>query len=348
MKVRLLALSGLFFSSITFAETAVICESCSTESAAEAFAKSNANTLQCSSEFGPDITCQSINKVITFVDSNSGQAYKYNVFHERDFPWSVQAERIPLSSDREESFRILMKFVRDSNSAITEASADSHEILGSFNISSSSANRSSNSDGACPTDTALSALTNPNTLDSIQNRAAIEIGTKLISRNNDLNLNPVKIDRSYSLSFLGLTSSILADSASRDPSFIVTFDESERPGSRKDFFAYQVSILGFDEQNLPIMNFNLLGASQVAGYRLENLSGSSGSLAIENECVKERLEEAVNNGVLTPAVNLGGSAGGEPAPAPPGPGWTFPTSGGCQIVDFYQGGTLLYTFRVCS
>lgn len=351
MKIKFFALFSLLFSSIAFAETAIICENCSTESAAESFAKSKANSLQCSPVFGPDMTCQSINKVITFVDSSSGQAYKYNVFHQDSFPWDVQAERIPLSSNREESFRILMKFVRDSNSAILASSTDINQLLGTFNISSStsSSNASSSSSGTCPADTALSALTNPNTLDSIKTKASIAIGTNLISKNNDLNLNPIKIDRSYSLSFMDLSSSIQVDSATRAPSFVVTFDESERPGSRKDFLAYSVNILGYDEQNLPIMNFNLLGASQVGGYRLESLSGSNGAMEIDNECVLERFEEAVNSGILTPAAsNTGGSGGGEPEPAPPGPGWSFPTGSGCTVYDFFQSGTLLYTFKVCG
>lgn len=350
MKIKTLACLSLLSSSAVFAETAEICESCGTESEAKSFAKTKANPLECSPVFDPNMTCKSRNKIVTFVDANSGQAYKYNVYHEADYPWNVQADKMTMSPNREESYRILMKFVRDSSRAINQSSTGANQLIGPMNFNSIAGHSSLSSSGSCPSGTALNALTNPNTLDYIKTKASIEIGTRLISDNNDLNLNPVKINNSYSLSFMGLNSTIEADGSTRNPSFVVTFDQSEREGSRKDFLAYSINILGYDEQNLPIVNFKLSNASQVAGYTLGGLKGNNGPLELTNSCVKQKFEEAVNAGVLNPTTsNIGGTGGGGGMPYdPPSGGWSFPTSGGCKMVEFSQSGRTLYTFRICS
>lgn len=341
MKIKFLTLFTLFASSVLYAETAIICEDCNTVSAIESFAKSKANHLECSPVFGMDMTCQSRNKVVTFIDANSNQVYKYNVFHESNAPWKVQVEKMILSPDREESFKILMQFVKDANSSIFESSKNINQL-----ISGSSARKPLTSNSTCPEETALSALTNPNTLDSIKTIASIEIGLNLASKNNDLNLNPVKINKSYSFIFKGLSSSILVDSPTRNRSFVVTFEESERPSSRKDFLAYNVNILGYDEQNIPILDFVLSNSSQVAGYTLGGLKGVNGPLEINNECIQKKFEEAINTGVLTKSnTSSSGSSGGIPESSTAG---GIPISGaGCQIVDFYQSGMRLYTFRDC-
>jgi hypothetical protein len=345
MKIKLIVFVCLLVCNFVNAETAVICENCSTESAALSFAKSKTNPLECAPVFGADITCQSRSKIVTFVDANSGQAYKYNVFHENTPPWNVQAEKVALTADREESFRRLMTFIKDTNNSVSEASSDFDQLIGFSALKSPQGNVPSNSAETCPVKTALSTLTNPNTLDFIQERASIEIGMRMISKNNDINLNPVKINNSWTLSFKGLSSTILADSASRNPSFIVTFNESERVSSRKDFFAYSVNILGFDEQNIPIINFTLSDASRVAGYTLGALKGNNGPLDITNECVQEKFEEAVNAGVLTSrSTPVGGSGGGMPGSPPDGGSYYQPS---CEIVDFYQSGKRIYTFRIC-
>jgi hypothetical protein len=345
MKIKLIVFFSLFVCNFVNAETAIICGNCSTESAALSFAKSKTNPLECSPVFGADITCKSRSKIVTFVDANSGQAYKYNVFHESTPPWNVQAEKVALTADRKESFRRLMAFINDTNNSISEASSDIDQLIGILALKSPRGDVSLNSTETCPANTALNTLTNPNTLDFIQERASIEIGTRMISKNNDINLNPVKINNSWSLSFKGLSSTIFADSASRNPSFIVTFNESERVGSRKDFFAYSVNILGFDEQNIPIINFTLSDASRVAGYTLGALKGNNGPLEITNECVQEKFEEAVNAGVLTSRSTPVGGSGGGISESPPDGGGSYQPS--CQIVDFYQSGRRLYTFRLC-
>lgn len=355
MKTRLFKLILLSFLAIgaavsVSAETAIVCEDCDNVDSAVAFAKSKANQLECSPMFGFDVSCQSRNKVITFVDANSGQAYKYNVYHDRFPPWDVQADRISLSSDREESFRKLMGFINDTNEAIREASSEFEYSAGYANqnyVSASTFSAYSSTD-SCPSDTALSALVDPNALDFIKEKASIEIGTRIISRNNDINLNPIKLNNSWSINFRGLSSTIVADSPIRKASFIVTFDESERPSSRKDFFAYSVDILGFDEQNLPIINFTLTDASRVAGYSLGALRGNDGPLKITNECIQEKFEQAVENGILGAKVTTVGGSGGGGLPETPSSGGGGSYQPSCQIIEFSQGGRLLYVFRICN
>lgn len=350
MQTKFVALFTLCFSSAAFSETAIICQDCSTESAAESFAKSQANSLQCSEKPGADRVCQSESKIVTFVDHGSGQAYQYKVFHERSYPWEVRVERIPLSSTREESFSLLMDFVKDSNSAIEEASTDFNQLLNKAHMGTVSANKTSVSGDACPEETALKVLTDPNTLDAIKTEASIAIGKQLLSKNNRLNFNPVKINDSYTLSFGGLSSFTAADGAITTPVYIVTFDESERPGRRKDFLAYYVDILAFDAELLPVMRFTLLEESRVAGYQLKNLRGGDGvgSLSIDNACVKQTFEDAVNNQVLTLSTSDAPGSVDDGVPASSGLDWSFPTTSGCGTYTFEQGGLSSYTFRVCN
>lgn len=350
MKTKFIALFTLFFSSAAFSETAIVCQDCSTESAAESFAKSQANSLQCSEKPGADRVCQSESKVVTFVDYGSGQAYQYKVFHERSYPWEVHVERISLSSTREESFSLVMEFVKDSNSAIEEASTDANQPLNKAHMSTVSANTSSGSGGICPENTALKVLTAPNTLDAIKTEASIAIGKQLLSKNNQLNFNPVKINNSYTLSFGGLSSSTAVDGAITTPVYIVTFDESERPSWRKDFLAYYADILAYDAQLLPVMRFTLLEESRVAGYQLKNLRGGDGigPLSIDNACVKQAFEDAVNNQVLTPSTSDAAGSVDDGVPASSGAKWSLPKTSGCAIHTFEQGGLSSYTFRVCN
>lgn len=160
------------------------------------------------------------------------------------FPWkqySMESSnwKIALSSDREESFRMLMAFVKGSNSSILELSADINQLAGTFNFSSSGGEVSLNFSGTCPSGMALSAIKNSNTLDFI--KTSLDCNR---NKNNDFNLNPIKINKSYSLSFRGLNSTIVTGSGNRNRSFVVTFDELERRSSGTYFFAYSINTLG--------------------------------------------------------------------------------------------------------
>ena len=54
--------------------------------------------------------------------------------------------------------------------------------------------------------------------------------------------------------------------------------------------------------------------------------------------------------VKTSSVGGSGGAGGGEGSGGKGSGASFPVSGdmGCQIVDFFQSGEHIYTFKICS
>ena len=122
MKKVLAFLSTLIATSPVFADSALLCTDCSGPNKAKAFATSMANRLICDQDFGSKKTCSSRNKIVTLVDRDSGKAYRYNVYHEPDAPWNVNADRIALNDNMEEGFAVLTKFYRDLGSAITSSS----------------------------------------------------------------------------------------------------------------------------------------------------------------------------------------------------------------------------------
>lgn len=343
------------YSQVSVADTAEICADCSTEAKAQQFAKTMANPLECTPIFGQDVSCSSQSKVVVFVDKNSGQAYKYNVYHQQTAPWAVQAERIDMHPVQVESFRILTAFYRDVNESIIASSMSVEALLGSnWQSIPKLQNRSgttAQSTGNCPTDSALAALLDPNKLSEIRSEANLQIGTNLLSKNNHINLNPVKINDSYSLTFYGFSSNISATGENRTPSFVVDFEKTERQTSISDFLVYTVNILGYNKQNMPVVNFTLSDASRVAGYSLGALKGQNGPLLIDNACIENRLDQAVAQGVITSvSTPIAGSGGGGGSSGTDTETGGIPTGGGggCKIVDFFQGGQRLYTFRMCS
>ena len=343
------------YSHLSHAATAEICSDCSTEAKAQQFAKSMANPLQCSPVFGQDMSCTSQTKTVLFVDKASGQVYQYQVYHQPAAPWSTQVKRINLHPDQEEGFRILTQFYRDVNSSIVASSKTVAALLGTHRQNNQTvqnqATVSPQTTDTCPADTALAALLDPNQLEDIQTNATVQIGTNLLNKNNQINLNPVKINDSYSLTFKGFSSNISATGGNRTPSFAVTFTSTERITSISDYLVYGVSIVGYDLQNMPIINYTLSDASRIAGYSLGALKGQNGPLLIDNSCIQDRLDQAVAQGVVTSVSTpiAGSSGGGGGSSGGTGIGG-IPTGGGggCQIVDFFQGGQRLYTFRICD
>ncbi|MEI8648094.1 hypothetical protein P4S73_09605 [Paraglaciecola sp. Hal342] len=147
---------------------------------------------------------------------------------------------------------------------------------------------------------------------------------------------------------MGIGLSIIDKASSRNPSFVVTFDGSGAATSLQDYLLFTVDVLGYDANNIPITDFNLSDSSRVAGFTLSRLRGENGPVPIDNECVETKLEEAVNMGLLTVKTSSVGGSGG--AGGGEGSGASFPVSGdmGCQIVDFFQSGVNIYTFKICS
>ncbi|QHJ13857.1 hypothetical protein FX988_04138 [Paraglaciecola mesophila] len=354
MKRILAFLSTLIATPPVFADSALLCTDCSDPNKAKAFATSMASRLICDQDVDPDISCSSRNKIVTLVDRDSGKAYQYNVYHEPDAPWNVNAERIVLSDTIEEGFEVLTKFYRDLNAAITSSSSNISRLSGSINnVNNTSSTFAQAKMTNCPAQTALSTITDASAMQNVEDVARLEIATNLSSKNKNTHLNPIKKNNTYSLNFMGIGLTIIDKANSRPPSFVVTFDESERSTSLQDYLLFTVDVLGYDANNIPITDFNLSDNSRVAGFTLSRLRGENGPVPIDNECVETRLEEAVNMGLLTvktSSVGGSGGAGGGADSGGEGSGASFPVSGGmgCQIADFFQSGEHIYTFKICS
>ena len=359
MKKVLAFLSTLIATPPVFADSALLCIDCSGPNKARAFATSKANRLICDQDFGPQKTCSSRNKIVTLVDRDSGKAYRYNVYHEPDAPWNVHADRIALNDNMEEGFAVLTKFYRDLGSAITSSSSNISHLNGSINnVNNTSSTYVQAKTTNCPTQTALSTITDASAMQNVEDVARLEIAANLSSKNNDTNLHPLKKNNTYSLNFMGIGLSIIDKASSRNPSFVVTFDGSGAATSLQDYLLFTVDVLGYDANNIPITDFNLSDSSRVAGFTLSRLRGENGPVPIDNECVETKLEEAVNMGLLTVKTSSvggsGGAGGGEGSGGKgsggKGSGASFPVSGGmgCQIVDFFQSGEHIYTFKICS
>ena len=336
------------------ADSALLCTDCSDPNKAKTFATSRANRLMCEQTEAPqtlrtDKFCSSKSKIVTFVDRDSGKAYRYNVYHEPDAPWSVNANKIALSNNMEEGFSILTKFYRDLGSAIKSASSNISNLNDSTtNLNDASSTYAQAKTTNCPTQTALTTVMDPYAMQNVEDLARLEIAAELSRENNRIALNPIKKDKIYSLNFKGLNLNIYDNTRSKNRSFVVAFGHSEKTSSFQDFLLFTVDILGYDANNIPITNFNLSDSSRVAGFTLSRLRGENGPVPIDNECVETRLEEAVNMGLLTVKTSSvresGGASGGEES------GVSFPVPGGsgCQILDFVQGGEHIYTFKICS
>ncbi|GEA11989.1 hypothetical protein KUL49_23640 [Alteromonas sp. KUL49] len=291
-------------------QTARVCEKCSAEEAAISYAKSLAPRLTCSLALNGETECYSPQKTVTFVDANSGQSYKYEVFRDSAPPYAVHVKRVPLSRESEASFKTLMQFIVDANAAISNASTRFDALVNSASDEFQQVSAIGESQPAteCPSSSALSTLVNPNTLDTIQSRAAIEIGAKLENIDDYSQLNFAKVGHQWSIDFNGLNSTIVTEGHHRNKLFIVTFGQSERQSDRKDFFAYSVDIIGFDSQHIPIVDLTLSDASRVAGYSLGALKGANGPLEIIDECILTQFANAVEQGVLVSLASSNASS----------------------------------------
>ncbi|GFD89493.1 hypothetical protein KUL152_17190 [Tenacibaculum sp. KUL152] len=348
-----LALAMSLSSFGAFAGNAELCENCSSQDAAKSFAKTFANAPQCSDYFDNGYQCSSKNKIVTVVDSGSAKPYRFNVYHEQDYPWNVRADSLSIPSDERFLLTDLARFFKALSEAISDASqgaAMSNNQLGVVVMNNSVTAASS----SCPTGTALETLLDPNKLDAIRTVASMEIGTNLLSKVNQYNVAKHKSYHSFngsvSGSYKGISATINSNQNTRIPAWVKNFGTSERQTSRSDFLAYRVEVIAYDNQGLPVIELTMSDSSQLAGYTLGALKGNSGPLKIENECVKQKFEYSVAQGIFTKQVTAIGDGGifGPPSDGSgdgsTGGGALFPS---CSITDFYQGGRRLYTFRTC-
>lgn len=358
MKIKVSVFLSLLLPTIASAQTAQMCTTCSTESSARSFAKTQANPLECSPTFDMNVQCSSRSKEVLLVDVATGNSYRFNVFHEQQAPWNLRAERLGLSANAKEAYRILMQFHKDLNASIIEAS-DAYQAAGSLSVNSFSKSdfynkTSSANSGNCPTNTALSTLLDPNKLSDLRTIATTEIGTGLLAKNNDLNLKPTKTNRSYGLAYRGAQYSTTSEGAARTSSYTETFSQSEHTTSLSDALVFDAEIVAYKSDGMPAVTLTINEeASRVAGFVLAELKGGNGSLLIENECLEERFEEAAAMGIISmKTTDIGG--GGTGTGTPPGDDNGLPSHPGgiagssCQLIEFFQNGHLMYTFRVCD
>lgn len=210
------------------------------------------------------------------------------------------------------------------------------------------------SSGNCPTNTALNTLLDPNKLSELRTVALTEIGTGLLAKNNRLNLNPTKTNRTYGLGFRGTQYTMTSEGATRTESYTETFSQSERTTSQSDVLVFDTNIVGYKSDGMPAASLTInVEASRVAGFSLAELKGGDGPLLIDNECLKERFEAAAAMGIISmKTTNIGGGGTGMPPGAgdddglPSHPGGIAGSS--CQLIEFFQNGRLMYTFRVCD
>lgn len=316
--------TAIAFSSHVAANNAHLCATCSTESSALEFAikiaTNQANTLVCSPHFDSNIQCHSRNKEVTVIDESTGNAYRFNVYQQLRAPWAIKADRLTLSSDAQEAYRILVQFHEDLNASIEEASGTASSTFGaSANDGLSTAEKSKLTakgntpwDSACPTDTALATLLDPNKLSDARTEAQVAIG------------NP------------------------RTESYILNFSESERPSSIFDRLVFSVDVVGYDTNDTVIASFEINeGASRVAGYSLSSLRGNNKPLLIDNACIEKRFEQAAALGIV--AMTSTDIESDSPVDENEG----FPLHQGesgstCKLKDFYQGQRRKYSYRVCD
>lgn len=347
--MRYLFVLALFLAApkVLLAKDALICLDCAAVADANAIAKTLANELQCSAQFDPNYNCSSQNKIVTLVDRDTGNTFKFNVYHDQNFPWTVNASELSISSNDRNAFRELAKFWKALGESIANANA-SGNVSTNNNTTSSQSTDTNSSNDSCPTDTALQALVDPNQLEHIQSVAMAKIGTGLVERYNESNLQPQQNQETASLNAYGFTYSVSSQANTRLPFYVEGFPNSERPSSVSDYLLFQVTTLAYNANGLPIIAFELSDASRIAGYSLAGLRGKNGPLEIDNQCVKDRLQEAVDNGILTQtsteisSTPLSSNEGG--ALNPDG---SVGFSQVCDLIEFYQGGLKRYTFRTC-
>jgi hypothetical protein len=329
LKIFLIVISICIFVSTKVqasSNESILCESCIDLHSAEQVAKSYPPKLQCSPTFNEDLYCASTTAIINLINPIDGKAYSFSVYHKDVAPWDIVAKSEILNNDAKYVYKQVALFHKNLIDSIDRVITKNTLIEKSYQITETSSNY-------CPSDTALNTLSDPNKLERLKSVITAEIGLNLISTENESNLSPRAYSSGYGLAYRGLNYNVNYQPQGRKPVYVKTYTESENNGSLKDALAFFVNILGYDNNRMPIIDLELSNASRVAGFTLSGLKGENGPLTIDNQCIQDKLDQLVNLGVLTmesTPINGGGS---------------FQPN--CTIIDFYQSGRHLYTFRKC-
>ncbi|MBE0365878.1 hypothetical protein PULV_b0568 [Pseudoalteromonas ulvae UL12] len=151
----------------------------------------------------------------------------------------------------------------------------------------------------CPDTTAAKALTNPNLMDHIFQKAEVELATGLGTPNHRqlseklLGSNMVLSNGAMGGVFKGVnvSASISKNDSNQTVSYIAEFSETEVNASVSDRLVFTFDYHGLDANNIPVMNMKLIpGASRIGGKSLSVLSGNFGTAFIDNECLQNSLK----------------------------------------------------------
>ena len=192
-----------------------------------------------------------------------------------------------------------------------------------------------------PSGYSLNALTHPETLPNLLALLNDEKSKKLLTQLTSKSTIQLQPPGNFPLKRATLL--VSNNSANGRPYLLVSFPASERPSDIADYLFYHINVPANDELSNQL-EISLNDVSRVAGYSLAGLKGKHGPLTIDNKCIVKRLNSAVNDGLLkmtSTAIGGGSSDGGNSN----GGG---NSGGGCSIVEFSQGGQLLYIFRICE
>lgn len=319
------------------AKTAMICLKCQNPVQAQAAAIEQANFAQCIH----GLHCDTGSKEVTLVDFKTEELYKFNLYREKVSPWKTRVETVAIGPDESYALTSLIKFYKALQSTIRDASDNSS--------SNFAANYNANSViASCPQNTALVTLLDPNKLRELSSLATLAIASDLASKSDQYHLNAKTDGNTATLSYKGIGYSINLDERSNSltagiagiPAFTQTFTESERKTPLNDYLAFNVSIIGYSDKNLPLVNFTLNDAARVGGYSLAGLKATHGPLLIDNDCIKNHFAKAVRSGIFTSKhIPLTGAGLNANAPS---------QAGNCRVSDFYHSGLKVYSFRECE
>ncbi len=125
-------------------------------------------------------------------------------------------------------------------------------------------------------------------------------------------MNPSAANETISISTGLANYSVTTAKNGRKATFLVSFENSEIVGPRvtDDFLLFDVTILAYTPNNMPVLRFTLNKESRVANTSLSELAGMSGSLSLTNKCQKDKLDKLVEDGDLTKTES---SRGGGPS-----------------------------------
>ncbi len=332
----------------SLANNAITCKDCPSSEAAKEFAKTMANELVCSSAFGQGLSCSSQSKFVTILDLPSGNSYKFNVYHDPNPPFLVNAEEWQQYTDSQVAFSELAKFARAlENAIITGPQRDNHTLSNSYQPA-----QASNATEECPSDTALATLVDPNAIETLRDKNMLNIATGVMQEydvDNTNGLRPTSTIKSIALVFKGQQFSATPAQGRIFAAYIEGFENTERPTNIPDYIAFDIAIVGWDIGDRPVGRLDISDSSRVGGFSLSALKGENGPLLIDNECISSQLDNAAAKGIfekkVTPISTVGNPAsiGNE----------SGGSSGGviqqqCEIIDFYQGVVRKYTYRKCK